>query len=83
MPEIRLSNDQKQQVVSEIQRYFERELGEEIGQFDAEFLLDFFSEKIGPLYYNQALQDAGAVLQSRFDDMVDALVDIEKTDPLS
>ncbi|MEP1472543.1 MAG: DUF2164 domain-containing protein [Halieaceae bacterium] len=74
-------SDRKSVVVHKIQRYFEAELNQEIGQFDAEFLLDFFASEIGPEFYNQGLQDAQAVLSSRIDDIQDAIAEIEKPPP--
>ena len=47
-------------------------------QFDAQFLLDFFSEKIGPNYYNQGLYDARSVVKSGFEGIDDDLYEIEK-----
>ena len=52
MSAIEFSKDEKAVIVGKIQRYFSAELNQDIGQFDAEFLLDFFSEDIGSYYYN-------------------------------
>ena len=65
-------------MVQSIQRYFREELDQEIGQFDAQFLLDFFSEKIGPCYYNRGLLDARAVLETRLESLSAAIEEIEK-----
>ena len=65
-------------MVGQIQDYFDKELDQNIGQFDAEFLLDFFSEKIGPFYYNKGLYDARSVLESKLEDIDDAIYEIEK-----
>jgi len=46
------------------------------------FLLDFFTETIGPYYYNRALQDAQDVLEERMESFRDALYAIEKPSPL-
>lgn len=78
MAEIQFDPKQKQILVEQIQDYFERELEQSIGEFDAEFLLDFFSEKVGAYYYNQGLYDAQAVFQSRLDSINDAIYEIEK-----
>ncbi len=53
-------------------------MDQEIGQFDAEFLLDFFSEQIGPYFYNRALYDAQAILESRLESIAEAIYEIEK-----
>jgi uncharacterized protein (DUF2164 family) len=75
---IAFSREEKAQIVDRIKGYFERELDMEIGGFDAEFLLDFFSEKIGPYYYNRGLQDAKAVIEEKLENITDALYEIEQ-----
>ncbi len=65
-------------MIQNIRQYFEEQLDSEIGQFDAEFLLDFFAEKIGVYFYNQGLRDAQVVLKDRLESIVDAIYDIEK-----
>jgi len=81
MNEIRFSKEEKAELVKQIQGYFTDELDQEIGQFPATFLLDFFTETIGPYYYNRALQDAQDVLEERMDSIRDALYAIEKPSP--
>ncbi|WP_220719493.1 DUF2164 domain-containing protein [Agarivorans litoreus] len=78
MSKIEFSSEQKTALVNKIQGYCEQQLDIEIGQFDAEFLLDFFSKEIGAFYYNQGLQDAQAVVQNRIDSIADELYEIEK-----
>ncbi|MGD8911205.1 MAG: DUF2164 domain-containing protein [Candidatus Thiodiazotropha sp.] len=78
MSNIEFSKDEKEHIVHKIKRYFSEELDQEIGQFDAEFLLDFFSKEIGPYYYNRGLYDARAVLESRLGNIDEALYEIEK-----
>ena len=76
--EIEFSRDEKAVIVKKIQRYFSDELDRDIGQFEAEFLLDFFSKEIGAFYYNRGVYDAQTVLESRFEDLKDSLFEIEK-----
>ncbi len=78
MPTIEFSSQQKETIIAKIQIYFEQNLDQDIGQFDAEFLLDFFSDKIGPYYYNQGLQDAQAVIQNSLLNIGEAIDEIEK-----
>ncbi|WP_163133819.1 DUF2164 domain-containing protein [Agarivorans sp. Alg241-V36] len=78
MSKIEFSSEQKNALVSKIQDYCEQQLDLEVGQFDAEFLLDFFSEEVGAYYYNQGLQDAQTVVQNRIDSIADELYEIEK-----
>ena len=74
---IEFSNEEKEIVVTKIQAYFNAELNQEIGQFDAEFLMDFFTEKIGVLFYNRGLYDAQAILESRMDHLAEAITELE------
>lgn len=78
MPEISFTPDEKQQTVRRIQRYFEQELRQEIGGFDAEFLLDFFASEVGVHFYNRGLLDAQAVLAAKLDDVQDAIGQLER-----
>ncbi len=75
---IDFSKEEKEAMVTKLQSYFSDELGQEIGQFDAEFLLDFFAGEIGKLFYNRGLYDAQAILESRMDNIVEAISELEK-----
>ncbi len=65
MPDIRFSKEEKEVITRKIQLYFKEELDQTIGNFDAEFLLDFFAEEIGPFFYNRGLYDAQAILEKK------------------
>ncbi len=71
------SKEEQAIIVRKVQRYFSEELGQEIEQFDAEFLLDFFTKEVGAYYYNRGLHDARAVLESRLENIDDAIYEIE------
>ncbi|EKE73077.1 DUF2164 domain-containing protein [Gallaecimonas xiamenensis] len=81
MAKIEFNNAEKDEIVRAIQRYFDTELDQELGQFDAEFLLDFFAEKIGPRFYNQALSDARLVVEQRLEGISDGFYELEKPLP--
>ncbi len=78
MSKIEFSKEQKDVIVQKIQRYFQEELDQDMGQFDAQFLLDFFSEEVGAYYYNQGLHDAQSVLEKQLESVADAIYQIEK-----
>ena len=78
MSKIEFTKEEKQVIVNKIQLYFRDELDQDLGRFDTEFLLDFFSEKIGPYFYNRGLYDARAVMEKRVDTICDAIYEIEK-----
>lgn len=75
MPVIKFTKEETERLTRKVQLYFNDELDQEIGQFPAQFLLEFFSEEIGPYYYNRGLMDAQAVLESR---LSEALYELEK-----
>ena len=82
MSEIEFSKAEKEVIVRKIQTYFQDKLDQEIGRFDAEFLLSFFSEVIGPYYYNRGLYDAQALIEKKLEtiaeNLTETLYEIEK-----
>lgn len=75
---IEFNQRDKTEMVDKIQRYFENKLDQELGQFDAEFLLDFFNEEIGGYFYNQGLQDAKIVFDQHLEVVSDNIYGLEK-----
>jgi len=78
MSEIKFTKEEIEGITKKIQLYFSEELDHEIGQFDAQFLLDFISEEIGSYFYNRGLYDAQSILESRMESISEAIYDIEK-----
>jgi uncharacterized protein (DUF2164 family) len=78
MSKIEFSKQEKEIIVGKIQNHFTEKLDQEIGQFDAEFLLDFFSEEVGAYYYNRGLYDAQVILENKLDTISEAILEIEK-----
>ncbi|MFC1751132.1 DUF2164 domain-containing protein [Pseudomonadota bacterium] len=78
MSTIEFSKEEKDIVVKKIQMYFREELDRDIGQFDAQFLLDFFASEIGPYFYNRGLYDAQSILEKRMDDISETIYELEK-----
>jgi uncharacterized protein (DUF2164 family) len=78
MAEIKFSKEEREVISRRIQMYFQEELEQEIGGFDAGFLLDFFAEEIGSFFYNRGLYDAQALLESRMEQVAEAIYELEK-----
>jgi len=78
MSDVQFTSEEKNILVHKIQDYFHNELSEEIGQFDAEFLLDFFSKEIGPYHYNHGLQDARALIEENTQNLSQTFYEMEK-----
>lgn len=79
MSEIEFSKGEKEVIINKIKLYFSEELNQEIGQFDAQFLLDFFAEEIGAYFYNRGLYDAQSILEQRLGEITDTIYDLEKS----
>ena len=78
MSDIEFTKEEKEIITRKIQLYFTEKLDQEIGQFDAQFLLDFFSQEIGPYFYNRGLYDSQTILQSKMESITDAIYELEK-----
>ena len=70
MTDIQFSNEEKELIVERVKNYFTAELAQDISQFDAEFLIDFFSEQIGNYYYNKGLADAQSLINIKLEDII-------------
>ena len=74
---IELSKRARTDAVASIQRYFEENLTEPIGELPAGLLLDFFIEEVGSVIYNRAIADAQTRMQLRVSDMSGELYEKE------
>ncbi len=72
---------QRAEMIERVRAYCSNELSIELGRFDTEFLVDFFTREIAPYYYNQGLLDAQAALLKRMDDVKEAIMSLEKPTP--
>ena len=64
-----LSDERRADLVAAIQAFFVTELDQELSDFKAREVLDFFIRKLGAPVYNQAVQDVRAFLQDRVSDL--------------
>lgn len=78
MADIQFSSEEKEVIVRRIKLYFAEELKQEIGRFDAEFLLDFFAGEVGAYFYNRGLYDAQAILSGKLDELGEAIYQLER-----
>ena len=78
MDEITFSDKEKSDMVQKVKNYFRDELEQDIGGFEAEFLIDFFAKEMGGFFYNRGLYDAEAILTRRVADIADELLQLEK-----
>ncbi|MEI6618314.1 MAG: DUF2164 domain-containing protein [Betaproteobacteria bacterium] len=62
---IEIPKEVRQQAISSIERYFQENMDEKIGNITAGALLSFFVEEIGPVIYNMAVTEVQERLQTR------------------
>jgi len=62
---IELPREVRAEAIKSIERYFEVNMEERIGNIQAGALLAFFIEEIGPTIYNKAIADAQERMQMR------------------
>ena len=76
-----LEKDDRTALARTLRAYLKDELDVEIGGLDAEFLLDFMAERLGPRFYNHGLRDAATALAKRMDVLTEALEELERPVP--
>ena len=66
---IEISKEACKEAIASIERYFQENMEERIGNIAAGALLGFILEEIGPLVYNQAVAEVQERLQSRISEI--------------
>jgi uncharacterized protein (DUF2164 family) len=69
MTTIEIPKQARTDAVASIQRYFQENMSEPVGELSAGLLLNFFIEDIGPAIYNQGVVDAQTRMQLRVADL--------------
>lgn len=78
MKDIKFSKEETDRIVGKIKAYFNDELDQEIGGFEAEFLIDFFAKEIGPYFYNRGLSDANTLFTEKSEELSYLIQELEK-----
>lgn len=78
MGEIKFSKDETDRIVSKVKKHFHDELDQEVGGFEAEFLIDFFAKEIGPYFYNRGLSDAQILFSEKSEEIGYLIQELEK-----
>jgi uncharacterized protein (DUF2164 family) len=66
---IEIPKESRKEAIASIERYFQDNMEEKIGNIAAGALLGFFLEEIGPVVYNQAVADVQERLQARVSEL--------------
>ncbi|PVB59948.1 DUF2164 domain-containing protein [Labrenzia sp. 011] len=78
MSELKLETDARSRLASQIQRFLDDELDVEIGNMDADRLIDFLTTSLGTRFYNLGLKDAQALFARKADDINDEIYALEQ-----
>ena len=66
---VELAKDIHKEAVASIERYFQENMEERIGNIAASALLNYFLEEVGPSIYNKAVADVQGRLQLRVSEL--------------
>ena len=66
---IEISKESRADAVESIKRYFRENMEDHIGDLEANGLLDYFLQELGPIAYNKAVADVQERLQMRVTDL--------------
>jgi len=75
---IKLSKEQQQKMISDIQYFFSDERDEVITEFAAERVLDFVKESLAPHFYNAAVLDVKHVVEQQFSSIEEEILTLER-----
>ncbi len=78
MSDIRFTKEEKEILVEKVKIYFKEELDQDLGRFDADFLIDFFAKELGAYFYNRGVYDSQSLLAKRVGELTESLYELEK-----
>ncbi|KGP90107.1 hypothetical protein N780_06870 [Pontibacillus chungwhensis BH030062] len=73
-----LKKEEREQILSKIQGYFEMERGEEIGTIAADQVFQFIEKEVAPHFYNQGVRDAKRMLEEKMMNLDEDITSLEK-----
>jgi uncharacterized protein (DUF2164 family) len=75
---IKFNAEERADLIARLQDYCDAELDRELGSFEAQFMLDFISETMGPFFYNRGIYDAQSVLQQQLEQVGESIYELEQ-----
>ena len=67
---IKLSKEQRDDMIAAIKNYFYHEREEELGDLAASMILDFIIDKLAPEFYNKGVYDSYKYMNDRVEDLL-------------
>ncbi|MBN6886190.1 uncharacterized protein (DUF2164 family) [Cytobacillus horneckiae] len=74
----KISKEQQQMMIEEIQAYFSQERDEDLSEFAAERVLDFVKESLAPHFYNAGVNDVKTMVGEQFSAIEDEILTLER-----
>ena len=81
LSQIKLSDVQKEKLKDEIKSFYLDVRGEEIGMIEQMQLLELFQERMAPIIYNKALEDAKRWYMQMMDNLDSDYYSLYKNEP--
>ncbi|WHY60050.1 DUF2164 domain-containing protein [Cytobacillus firmus] len=75
---IKITKEQQQKMIEDIQIFFSEERDEDLSEFSAERVLDFVKESLAPQFYNAAIADVKHVVEQQYASMEDEILTLER-----
>lgn len=75
---LKLTKEQQESMISDIQHFFYQERDEELSDFAAERILDFVKESLAPHFYNAAVKDAKQLVEQQMSTLDDEILTLER-----
>jgi uncharacterized protein (DUF2164 family) len=66
---IDIDDERRESLVGQLQTFFRAHFDEDVSEFRAAQILDFFLSALGPEVYNQAVQDARRFMLQKLEDL--------------
>lgn len=70
---IKINKETREEMISSIKNYFDKERDEELGDLAAGLILDFITEELAPEFYNQGVYDSYKFMNLRCEDLLTIL----------
>ncbi len=66
---IKLSEERRDRVIRSTKEFFAETFDDELSDYRAQRIVDFFTKELGPPVYNQAIRDAYGFIQDKLSDL--------------